>query len=221
MMKTARTALAFAALTAAAVFAGAQDGARTIPGFEMHRPPMERALGLHGEMGRWWNNPNIIEKLKLTDEQRKAMDQILQDHRMKLIDLHANLEKAEVAMGPLMQAEQPNETQILASIDKIAQARAELEKANARFLLALRAKLSPDQWKQLQTMRSDREWRHDKDMRGPRHLQPGAPGAGPDSTPPSPAPPAGPGGPQGMLNEPPAPAPPAEIAFAPEINEGN
>ena len=44
-------------------------------------------------------------------------------------------------MEPLMRADQPNETAILAQIDKIAQARAELEKANARFLLAIRGKL--------------------------------------------------------------------------------
>ena len=49
----------------------------------------------------------MIEQLKLTDDQRKAMDQILHDHRAKLIDLRANLEKAELAMQPLMSADQP------------------------------------------------------------------------------------------------------------------
>jgi Spy/CpxP family protein refolding chaperone len=52
-----------------------------------------------------------------------------------------------------MKADQPNESAILSQIDKVAQARAELEKANARFLLALRAKLTPDQWKQVQNFR--------------------------------------------------------------------
>ena len=55
------------------------------PGFGMHRPPMERSLGLRG--GRWWNEPAMIEKLRLTDDQRKAMDQILLEHREKLIDM--------------------------------------------------------------------------------------------------------------------------------------
>jgi hypothetical protein len=56
----------------------------------------------------------------------------------------------------LMKADQPNESAILASIDKVAQARAELEKATARFLLALRGQLTADQWKQLQTMHANR-----------------------------------------------------------------
>jgi protein CpxP len=125
-------------------------------GFGGHRPPMEQAFGGAGGGGQFWNNPQTVATLKLTDDQRKAMDGILQQHKMTLIDLRANLEKAEVTMQPLMKADQPNESAILAAIDKVAQARAELEKGNARFLLALRGQLTADQWKQLQTMHSNR-----------------------------------------------------------------
>ncbi len=123
------------------------------PGFGMHRPPMERAMGEHG---RWWNNPTEAAKLKLTDAQRKSMDDTLQQHRETLVDLRGTLEKAELELGPLMKEDQPNEGNILAQIDKIAQARAELEKANARFLLAIRSKLTPEQWKQLEADRASR-----------------------------------------------------------------
>jgi Spy/CpxP family protein refolding chaperone len=132
----------------------------------MHRPPMEDALGPRGAHGRWWNDPALVEKLRLTEDQRKAMDAILLEHREKLIDLHAAVDKAELAMEPLMQDDQPNESQILAQIDKVAQARAELEKANARFLLAIRSKLSPDQWKQLREERANRMQRRMQDRRG-------------------------------------------------------
>ena len=56
-------------------------------------------------------------------------------------------------MQPLMSADQPNDAAIMAQIDKVVQARGELEKANARFLLAIRDKLTPDQWKQMQVVR--------------------------------------------------------------------
>ncbi len=117
---------------------------------------MEKALGPGGEHGRWWNNPKIAERLKLTDEQRKAFDAILLEHRKKLIDLRASLEKQELEMDPLIRADQPNEGRILSQIDKVAQARAELEKANARFLLAIRSRLTPDQWKQMEADRANR-----------------------------------------------------------------
>lgn len=150
------------------------------PGFGMHRPPMERALGLNG--GRWWNDQTLIDKLRITDDQRKAMDQILLDHRKALVDKRAALEKAELDLEPMMQEDQPNESQVLSQIDKVAQARAELEKANARFLLAIRAKLSPDQWKDLKTVRAERmqqrrSWRDSSKPQAPP--PPGGPGPGP------------------------------------------
>lgn len=184
-------------LSAAAVFgavtaAGAQGfggGTGAGSGPMMNRPSMERAFGPMGMGGRgWWNNPRMIEQLKLTDDQRKAMDEILLQHREKLIDLRANLEKAELAMQPLMSADTPNDAAITAQIDKVVAARAELERANARFLLAIRDKLTADQWKQIQADRMDRSpgWRDRPGMRRqlPQNQQPapptppGTPGAG-------------------------------------------
>lgn len=195
-VRTWMTTAAFAAVCAA-VGAQGGPGAGLGPEMGMHRPPMERMLGPAGS-GRWWNNPDIVEKLKLTDDQRKTMDQILLQHREKLVDLHANLEKAELGLEPLMSADQPNEGQIVAQIDKVAQARAELEKANARFLLALRAKLSADQWKQLQALHAERhDWRERRmEPGGPRHrMAPPAPGM---PTPPATGAPEPPG-PQSLL----------------------
>jgi periplasmic protein CpxP/Spy len=190
-----RLGLAVAAVFAAGV-AGAQapaapggppDGG---PGFGGHRPPMERALGPGGERGKWWNDPAMVEKLQLTEDQRKAMDGILQQHRVQLIDMRANLEKAEVALEPLMRDDQPNESAVYQQIDKVAQARAELEKANARFLFALRSKLTPDQWKQVQESRAGRSGMRRNWNRGPRQ-----PGADPNAAP------APPPGPQGMIDD--------------------
>ena len=195
-----RMAIMAAALVAGGMVAAAQGAEGPGgPGFGDHRPPMERLLGPGGEHGHWWNNPTVIDQLKLTEDQRKAMDDILQQHREQLIDLRASVEKAEVAMRPLMDADQPNESAILAQIDRIAQARAELEKGNARFLLELRAKLTPDQWKQVQALRAqhhehteNRQWRHRQAPATPDGQS--APGANP--------PPPGPGEPQAMLDQP-------------------
>jgi len=113
------------------------------------RPPVEQALHIGGP-GRWWNNPQMAQKLGLTPEQQKRMDDIFQQNRMKLIDLNALLQKEEATMEPLMEADQPDEARILAQIDRVAQARAELEKADARMLLGIRRTLTADQWKKLQ-----------------------------------------------------------------------
>ena len=118
------------------------------------QPPMERAFGLPGFQGRWWTHPRVVEYLKLTEEQQKAMDAILMEHREKLIDLRASLQKADLKLEELVGDAQPNEAAIVAQIDKVAQARAELEKANARFLLAEWSKLTPEQRAQVKEFRA-------------------------------------------------------------------
>jgi periplasmic protein CpxP/Spy len=182
------------------------------PGFGTHRPPLERSLG-PGPAGRWWNDPTMVQKLGLSDDQRKNMDDILLQHRSQLIDMRATVEKAELGMEPLMNADSPNEQQILSQIDRIAQARAELEKANARFLLAIRSKLTPDQYRQLQTARAERRQMRQNgagpDAVRPRHMHRMAPEGAPQAAPLAP-------GPQGwMVPEPgpeftPGPPPSAE-----------
>lgn len=137
-----------------------------------------------GPPGMWWHNPDLIQKLTLTPDQQKRMDEILQQSRLQLVDLRANVEKQELLMEPMLAANPPDTNKVLAQIDHTAQARAELEKANAKMLLGIRNVLTPDQWSKLQTERRTRI-RHG-DM-------PGGPGEPRGSGRPT-----GPGGPEGM-----------------------
>ncbi len=194
----------FAALMGFSVLnAQGPQAAPAAPSFGSHHPPMEKALGPKGDHGRWWDDPALIEKLKLTEDQRKDMDAVLDKHKPELIDLKAKLEKMEAEMEPLMRADKPDEVKILAQIDRLADARKELEKSNARFLLALRSKLTVDQWKQLEAMRAQHHEKHGEEGHHSRSMPGGPggrPGAGPGvGMPPPPPPPqaGGPGGPMG------------------------
>jgi Spy/CpxP family protein refolding chaperone len=136
------------------------------PGGPMGRGPMQPGPGrggmqpavrafeerlLPGPHGKWWDNPQVAEQLALSADQKKKMDDIFQQHRMKLIDLNATVQKAELTMEPLVAADQPDEAKIVAQIDKVAQARADLEKENARMLLGIRGVLTPEQYQKLKT----------------------------------------------------------------------
>lgn len=119
--------------------------------------------------GRWWDNPHVAQKIGLTDAQKRQMDEIADRHRPRLKELNARLKKEEAALHPLLQGDKLNEHAALRQIDTIAQARANLEKANARMLFGLRKVLTPEQWKKLQEMA--REWheRHRDDNHGRDH----------------------------------------------------
>jgi Spy/CpxP family protein refolding chaperone len=152
-MITIRALLMFHIGVLSAGVLSAQDGPP--PPGRPNRPPMEHAFQLgdgrrHGPPGRWWMDPALVQKLGLTADQQKRIDAEFQQSRLKLIDLSAALQKEEAIMDPLLEADRPDESQVLAQIDRVAQARAELEKANARMLLGFRSVLTQDQWKKLQ-----------------------------------------------------------------------
>jgi Spy/CpxP family protein refolding chaperone len=107
--------------------------------------------------GMWWKNPDLVQKLSLSADQQKRMDDIFQQSRLQLIDLKANVEKQEVMLEPMLAANPPDTNKVLSQIDRVASARAELEKANARMLLGIRGVLSTDQWTKLQAQRRDNQ----------------------------------------------------------------
>ena len=130
--------------------------------------PGPRADFRMGPPGMWWKNPDIIQKLNLTADQQKRMDEIFQQSRLQLIDLKGNVEKQEVMLEPMLSANPPDTNKVLSQIDHVASARAELEKANARMLLSIRGVLSVDQWTKLQAeQRENRRFDGPGGMKGP------------------------------------------------------
>lgn len=108
-----------------------------------------RSLGIVPP-GTWWKNTDTIAKLSLTADQQKKMDDIFRQNRLQLIDVKASLEKEQINLEPLLNANPVDSIKAMAEIARIADLRAELEKANAKMLLGLRAVLTSEQWTKLQ-----------------------------------------------------------------------
>ena len=148
--------------------------------------------------GTWWRNPNIIATLSLSADQQKKMDDIFLQNRIALIHLHASLEEEQLKLEPLLNANPPDQARSLAEISKIADLRADLEKADAKMLLSLRGVLTADQWTKLQ---ADQRARHERPMdgRSQKRGPDGQRGPGGQNAPP---PPGGPQsqGPRGFID---------------------
>ena len=135
------------------------------------------------DLGKWWKNSEIVRELQLSEPQSNQIEQTFLEHRLKLIDLRAELETQEARLQPLIEADQPDEAKVSAQIDQVLAARGRLEKANAMMMLAIRRVLSVEQWKKLQTIQQQRERMHPGMMGQP--FGPTPPGAAP----PAPMPP--------------------------------
>lgn len=152
---------------------GAQNNSEGAHSAQRSSGPMEHSFS-GGAHGRWWDIPAVARKIGLTPAQQKHMNTIFDTHRPQLATLHRTLRKDEDAMHAMMHADEgtkADENRILSQIDTIAQARANLEKADARMLFELRTVLTENQWtklkelaaehrKWMETHRWDHHWHH-------------------------------------------------------------
>jgi Spy/CpxP family protein refolding chaperone len=118
------------------------------------------AAGQHwkvGVGGNWWKNSATIERLALTSDQQKRLDDVFQQNRVRLIDQTAALEREEVILEQLMAADSMDAAKVRAGIDRVAEARAQLEKTNANMLLDMRMVLTKQQWDSLKGQRQDEQ----------------------------------------------------------------
>jgi len=119
----------------------------------MGKGGMNNPLLLYSK-GTFWRDAFWINELHLSTDQQKKMDEIFRQYRLKLIDTNAALQKDELMLAPLVEALPGGDgAQINAQIDKIAEDRAELEKANSKMLVGIFQVLTPDQWTKLRDTR--------------------------------------------------------------------
>jgi Spy/CpxP family protein refolding chaperone len=111
------------------------------------------ALARRERMGKWWQNSDTVKKLQLNDSQITQLDQIFYDHRLKLIDYGAEMEKRDLKLQALLDADVPNEGEISTQVDQVLEARGKLEREATTMNLDLRKVLSLAQWRQLKSIR--------------------------------------------------------------------
>lgn len=173
-MKTPRTLLALAAVACLAQALPAQTSLEPPqapapappPGGQMRRPapaPAPRPGPMGPDLGKWWKNSDVARELALTDAQTAQIEQTFFDHRMKLIDLNADVQRNEARLQPLIEADTVDEAKIGAQLDSLLAARSRLEKANVMMMLSIRKVLSVEQWKRLERVKEQ----HMHRMQGP------------------------------------------------------
>lgn len=122
------------------------------------RPPegMKGPGGGPGKMMRfgpppfdWWRNSELAQKLNLTDQQKQQLEQTFNQQRLQLVDLKAALEKEEIKLQELMDADNFNEGQAMAQLDATQGARNKLMRSFATMAVQFRKILTAQQWKML------------------------------------------------------------------------
>jgi Spy/CpxP family protein refolding chaperone len=98
-----------------------------------------------GPPGRWWDDKHFTKALHLRSEQQKRMDALFDENKANLVGRYQTLQQEESRMEALSHAPTLDEGALFAQIDRVAQARADLEKANTHLMLQVRKEMDADQ----------------------------------------------------------------------------
>jgi hypothetical protein len=101
--------------------------------------------------GAWWTNTNLVARLGLTDDQKTKIEKTFENHRQALTSNKEQLEKEEAQLAKLLGAETVDRNAVLAQIDRVVQARGEMERTNSVMTMEMREYLTLAQWTQLQS----------------------------------------------------------------------
>ncbi|HEX8153181.1 MAG TPA: periplasmic heavy metal sensor [Thermoanaerobaculia bacterium] len=107
----------------------------------------EGGAGGHGlPPGKWWDRPEMVRKLSLTDDQRRRLDAVYAGSANDLIDARAAVEKANVALRAELDQAQVNRTTLQRLARQLIEARGRLFEREVLMFADMRGVLSQQQW---------------------------------------------------------------------------
>jgi Spy/CpxP family protein refolding chaperone len=101
----------------------------------------------------WWSRPEIRRDLNLTPQQQRQIQATMRGYRPRLIDIRAEVEKAEIDLQVQFDHDPVDEGKANQAIDRLIAARSDLTRTLSELSLKLRMVLTEQQWQQLQQRR--------------------------------------------------------------------
>ncbi|HEY0142533.1 MAG TPA: periplasmic heavy metal sensor [Thermoanaerobaculia bacterium] len=101
--------------------------------------------------GKWWQRPEVVKDLALSNEQQDRLDNIFRAAANELIDLKAEADKLQVQLRGELDRTQLRRAEIKALGTKLSDARSKLFERELTMLLDMRAVLSDRQWEQMRS----------------------------------------------------------------------
>jgi Spy/CpxP family protein refolding chaperone len=128
--------------------------------------------------GRWWENPQLVERINLTDEQQESIRTLVVEHARRMIDLSAEVKRTELDLRELADRPSFDPQDVRAAYSRFQQARQVLDSERFELLLSIRQILTHEQWQKLAAMRRERGERRSREtgqrpgVRGEQRMRP-------------------------------------------------
>jgi len=96
--------------------------------------------------GKWWQRPEIVQRLELTNDQQEKLDEIFRGAANGLIDAKGEVEKLQISLRGELDRPQMRRAEVLRVSKQLSDARGRLFERELTMLMDMRGVLSDDQW---------------------------------------------------------------------------
>jgi len=100
----------------------------------------------------WWAKP-VVKNLNLSQTQKQQIHSTVQQFRVHLIDVRAEVAKAEIDLEEQFNRDPVDQQKANQAIERLITARTDLTRTLSQMSLKLRVVLNEQQWRELQRLR--------------------------------------------------------------------
>jgi len=122
--------------------------------------------------GKWWNNPDVVRELNLSEEQQDRLENVSATARIDLVDLRGDVEKQSIALRMAIDRPQLDRDAIRQLAQKLNDARGRQFQRELMMLVDMRGVLNDAQWNRMRNFldrmgekRQDRPHQQQEPMR--------------------------------------------------------
>jgi hypothetical protein len=94
--------------------------------------------------------PHVVEKLGLSKDLVKRVQDLTFDANEQLITLEADLKRAQLALDKLLRSENPAESAVMQQVEVVGRAETAVRKNRIGLMLQIKRLLGPDLWQKLE-----------------------------------------------------------------------
>lgn len=106
-------------------------------------------------IARMVSNPKVAEKLNLTEEQKTKLEELIKTQREGMKEKRAKMSEAMKRQMDLMNAEEIDESKVMASIDEVFALRCDMAKDQVKRVIAVKNILTPEQIKKANEIKAE------------------------------------------------------------------
>jgi Spy/CpxP family protein refolding chaperone len=135
------------AVTLVALPALAQSAPQPPPPPAAPMPPDMPPPFFHGPPGI---PPQVAQKLGIPSETVKKVQQLSFDAQDQLINLEADLKRAQLDLERTLAGNNPDESQVMLKLEQVSKTELQVKKNRVGLMLKIRKQLGPDLWEKVQ-----------------------------------------------------------------------